>query len=173
MSSKKISEKSKFFLLWPNSNRVWNWAALKRWRTFGHQQSPWQIHCAVLRFVTLLTASLSLLTCFWSESIFELCFLGSETKHVMKQRSTGFDVSSPIWQNLVSLHILILQTLPAGTAVGMWKVGREHSLKKYYQDANLENISRSDIIYSFWPKTDLFVTRQCLFRKCKLILLRM
>lgn len=131
MSSKKISEKSsKLFLLWPNSNRVWNWAALKRWRKFGHQQSPWQIHCAVLRFVTLLTASLSLLTCYWSESIFELCFLGSETKHVMKQRSTGFGVSSPMWQNLVSLHILILQTLPAGTAVGMWKVGREHFFKK-------------------------------------------
>lgn len=54
----------------------------------------------------------------------------------------------------------------------MWKVGKEHFLKKYYQDANLENISWSDIIYSFWPKTDLFVTIQCLFRKRKLIFIK-
>lgn len=61
-------------------------AALKWWRKFGHQVTLADTLCYSQTCWASLPSSLSLLTCLWSERTFELCFLGTENKHVRECR---------------------------------------------------------------------------------------
>lgn len=143
-------------------------------RKCGHWQPPWQIHCAILRLAEPSCRLPTSLTCLWSENALELCFLGNEKKHAAVSRELLSDVCST-WQNLFSLHILTLQTLPTSASVevtstlflGCESLGRKKIISVSGSKLRT-NISLSDN-YLLVLTQNRPPCYQNLFRNCKLI----
>lgn len=156
-------------------------AAPKQWRKCGHPQPSWQIRCAILRFAEPSCRLPTPLTCLWSVSALELCFLGSAYKHVTESPKTPVSDVSLTWQKLVSLHILTLQNSPASASVEvtsivseMWKFGRKKKKKNEREKLMVPRSKlRKPILkwhYLLCSTQNRLFCPQSLFRKCKIIL---